>query len=48
MKKIVVFGGGKGISVLLLGLKMFPVNITAVITVSDDGKSTGILREELM
>ncbi len=45
-KKVVVFGGGTGISYLLKGLKDFPVNITAVITVSDDGKSTGMLRKE--
>ena len=46
MKKVVVFGGGTGISFLLKGLKQFPVDITAVITVSDDGASTGKLREE--
>ena len=45
-KKIVVFGGGTGLSSLLTGLKDFPVEITAVITVSDNGRSTGKLREE--
>lgn len=45
-KKIVVFGGGTGISYLLKGLKQFPVDITAVITVSDNGRSTGKLRKE--
>jgi len=45
-KKIVVFGGGTGISYLLRGLKDFPVDLTAVITVSDSGRSTGKLREE--
>ena len=45
-KKIVVFGGGTGLSYLLKGLKDFPLDITAVITVSDDGRSTGKLREE--
>ena len=45
-KKVVVFGGGTGISYLLKGLKKFPVDITAVITVSDNGRSTGRLREE--
>ena len=45
-KKIVVMGGGTGISYLLRGLKEFPVDITAVITVSDNGRSTGKLREE--
>ncbi len=45
-KKVVVFGGGTGISYLLRGLKNFPVDITAVITTSDNGRSTGRLREE--
>ena len=45
-KKVVVFGGGTGISYLLKGLKDFPVDITAVITVSDNGRSTGKLRKE--
>lgn len=45
-KKVVVLGGGTGISYLLRGLKDFPVDITAVITVSDNGRSTGRLREE--
>ena len=45
-KKVVVLGGGTGLSFLLRGLKDFPVDITAVITVSDDGRSTGKLREE--
>ena len=47
MKKIVVFGGGTGISNILSGLKLFPLDVTAVIAVSDDGSSTGILKEEL-
>lgn len=45
-KKVVVLGGGTGISYLLKGLKDFPVDITAVITVSDNGRSTGKLRQE--
>jgi len=45
-KKVVVMGGGTGISYLLRGLKDFPIDITAVITVSDNGRSTGKLREE--
>ena len=45
-KKIVVLGGGTGQSVLLSGLKRFPFDITAVVSVCDDGKSTGKLREE--
>ncbi|ERN52088.1 YvcK family protein [Alkalihalophilus pseudofirmus] len=46
-KKIVVIGGGTGLSVLLRGLKTFPVSITAVVTVADDGGSSGRLRQEL-
>jgi len=45
-KKIVVLGGGTGQSVLLSGLKRFPFDITAVVSVCDDGRSTGKLREE--
>ena len=45
-KKVVVFGGGTGISYLLRGLKDFPVDITAIITVADNGRSTGRLRNE--
>lgn len=47
MKKIVIFGGGTGLSTVLSGLKLFPVDVTAVIAVSDDGSSTGVLKEEL-
>lgn len=45
-KKIVVLGGGTGASTVLKGLKYFPVDIAAVITVSDNGRSTGRLRKE--
>lgn len=45
-KKVVVFGGGTGITYLLQGLKLFPIDITAVVTVADDGSSTGKLRKE--
>lgn len=45
-KKVVVFGGGNGLSYLLRGLKQFPMDLTAIVSVCDDGKSTGILREE--
>lgn len=45
-KKIVVLGGGTGMSSLLKGLKQFPVSISAIVSVSDDGRSTGRLREE--
>ncbi|MDQ0254587.1 putative cofD-like protein [Evansella vedderi] len=49
MKKanIVVIGGGTGLSVLLRGLKTFPVEITAIVTVADDGGSSGRLRRDL-
>ncbi len=47
MKKITVFGGGTGLSCLLSGLKLFPVDVTTVITVTDNGSSTGKLKEEL-
>ena len=46
MKKVVVFGGGTGLSCLLTGLKLFPVEVTTVIAVSDDGSSTGVLKKE--
>lgn len=44
--RIVSIGGGTGLSVLLHGLKRYPVDITAVVTVSDDGGSSGRLRRE--
>ncbi|MEI3507949.1 MAG: gluconeogenesis factor YvcK family protein [Bacilli bacterium] len=44
--KIAVLGGGTGMSVLLRGLKKLPFDISAVVSVCDDGKSTGRLREE--
>lgn len=46
MKKVVVLGGGTGLSTLLRGLKLFPIDITAIVTVADDGSSSGILRKE--
>lgn len=46
MKNVIVFGGGTGLSCLLSGLKLFPVEVTTVITVSDNGSSTGVLKEE--
>ena len=45
-KKIVIIGGGTGTSTLVRGLKQFPVDISVVVSVFDDGKSTGKLREE--
>ena len=44
---IVAIGGGTGLSMLLKGIKRFTNNITAVVTVGDDGGSSGRLREEL-
>ena len=46
MKKVVIFGGGTGLSQLLKGLKEFPIDVTAVVTVADNGRSTGKLRNE--
>ena len=40
-KKVVVLGGGTGLSTLLRGLKQFPIDITAIVAVSHDGRSTG-------
>ena len=45
--KVVVIGGGTGLSTLLRGIKEHTSNITAVVTVADDGGSSGRLREEL-
>lgn len=45
--RVVVIGGGTGLSVMLRGLKKQPVDITAIVTVADDGGSSGILRSEL-
>lgn len=46
MKKLTILGGGTGMSQLLKGLKKFPFDISAIVAVSDDGKSTGRLRAE--
>lgn len=45
--KIVAIGGGTGLSMLLKGIKKITNNITAVVTVGDDGGSSGRLREEM-
>lgn len=45
--RIVAIGGGTGLSALLRGLKEHTSNLTAVVTVADDGGSSGVLREEL-
>jgi len=44
--KVVSIGGGTGLSTLLRGLKKFPVGLSAIVTVTDDGGSSGRLREE--
>ena len=46
MKKVTIFGGGTGMSTLLKGLKEFPIEINSVVSVCDDGRSTGKLRKE--
>jgi len=46
-KNIVVFGGGTGLSIILRGLKNYTDNITAVVTVADDGGGSGKLREDM-
>ena len=45
-RRTVVLGGGPGLSTLLLGLKEYTENITAIVTVTDDGGSSGMLRRE--
>lgn len=45
--KIVVFGGGTGLSILLRGLKKYTKDISAVVTVADNGGGSGVLREDL-
>ncbi|UOQ45860.1 YvcK family protein [Halobacillus salinarum] len=45
--RVVVIGGGTGMPVLLRGLKYFPIELSAIVTVADDGGSSGRLRKEL-
>lgn len=45
--KIVLIGGGTGLPVLLRGLKKYPVEISAIVTVADDGGSSGRIRHEM-
>lgn len=45
--KVVLIGGGTGLSVLARGLKKYPIDISAVVTVADDGGSTGKIRSEI-
>ena len=44
--RIVLIGGGTGLSTLLRGLKKYPVDLTAIVTVADDGGSSGRLRDD--
>ncbi|TAK97039.1 YvcK family protein [Patescibacteria group bacterium] len=46
-KNIVTIGGGTGSFMLLSGLKKYPVNLAAIVSMTDDGGSTGVLRDEL-
>lgn len=46
MKNIVVIGGGSGIFNILIGLKKYDLNITSIVSMADNGGSTGILRNE--
>ena len=46
-KKIVTIGGGTGSFMLLSGLKKYPVDLSAIVSMADDGGSTGVLRDEL-
>ena len=45
--KVVVIGGGTGLSTMLRGLKLYTSNITAIVTVGDDGGGSGKLRADL-
>ena len=47
MKNVVTIGGGTGSFTLLTGLKKYPINIAAIVSMADDGGSTGVLRDEL-
>jgi uncharacterized cofD-like protein len=47
LKKVVVLGGGTGTFTVLSGLKNYPLDLSAIVSIADDGGSTGILRDEL-
>ena len=47
MKKVVTLGGGTGNFTVLRGLKKYNLDLTAIVSMADDGGSTGILRDEL-
>ena len=42
--KVVALGGGTGLSTMLRGLKQYTENITAIVTMADDGGGSGVLR----
>lgn len=46
-KRVVTVGGGTGSFMLLSGLKKYPVDLSAIVSMADDGGSTGVLRDEL-
>lgn len=45
--KVTIIGGGTGLAVLSRGLKKYPVDISAIVSVADDGGSTGIIRDQI-
>jgi uncharacterized cofD-like protein len=45
--KVVIIGGGTGLPVLIRGLKKYPIDLTAIVTVADDGGSSGRIRNEM-
>ena len=47
LKKVCTIGGGTGNFVVLRGLKHYPLELSAIVSMSDDGGSTGVLRDEL-
>lgn len=47
MKRVVTIGGGTGSFMLLSGLKQYAIDLTAIVSMADDGGSTGVLRDEL-
>ena len=46
-KKVVVIGGGTGLSTMLKGIKKYTSEVTAIVTVADNGGGSGKLREEM-
>ncbi len=46
VKQVVVIGGGTGTYTVLSALKDYPVRLTAIVSMADDGGSTGVLRDQ--